>query len=146
MASPAVAAPQAASAAPARRAFQASRLLLLISLSSSWLTLCCRNQGNEKPMEVRLSNMTAAKGDPSSLSLHPHPSSLTPCLRRAAVADAVRTSLGPRGMDKMIQTAQGEVVITNDGATILKHMSVMHPAARMVSSQPLPASLHSCSH
>lgn len=32
----------------------------------------------------------------------------------------------------MIQTAQGEVVITNDGATILKHMSVMHPAARMV--------------
>jgi len=44
--------------------------------------------------------------------------------------------LGPRGMDKMIQTAQGEVVITNDGATILKHMSVMHPAARMVS--PLP--------
>ena len=35
-------------------------------------------------------------------------------------------------MDKMIQTADGEVVITNDGATILKHMSVMHPAARMV--------------
>lgn len=32
----------------------------------------------------------------------------------------------------MIQTASGEVVITNDGATILKHMSVMHPAARMV--------------
>ncbi|KAL8293267.1 hypothetical protein RQP46_000961 [Phenoliferia psychrophenolica] len=61
-------------------------------------------------MEVRLSNMTAAK----------------------AVADAVRTSLGPRGMDKMIQTAQGEVIITNDGATILKHMAVMHPAARML--------------
>ena len=52
----------------------------------------------------------------------------------AAVADAVRTSLGPRGMDKMIQTAQGEVIITNDGATILKHMSVLHPAARMVRS------------
>lgn len=33
-----------------------------------------------------------------------------------------------------IQTATGEVVITNDGATILKHMAVMHPAARMVSS------------
>lgn len=32
-----------------------------------------------------------------------------------------------------IQTAQGEVVITNDGATILKHMAVLHPAARMVS-------------
>ncbi|KDQ17968.1 hypothetical protein BOTBODRAFT_104786 [Botryobasidium botryosum FD-172 SS1] len=61
-------------------------------------------------MEVRLSNMTAAK----------------------AIGDAVRTSLGPKGMDKMIQTAQGEVVITNDGATILKHMAVLHPAAKML--------------
>jgi T-complex protein 1 subunit delta len=49
-----------------------------------------------------------------------------------AVSDAVRTSLGPKGMDKMIQTGNGEVVITNDGATILKHMAVLHPAARMV--------------
>ncbi|RUS33104.1 T-complex protein 1 delta subunit [Jimgerdemannia flammicorona] len=49
-----------------------------------------------------------------------------------SVGDAVRTSLGPRGMDKMIQTSNGEVVITNDGATILKHMSVLHPAARML--------------
>lgn len=36
----------------------------------------------------------------------------------------------------MITTSSGEVVITNDGATILKHMSVMHPAARMVRSPP----------
>ncbi|CAF4901446.1 unnamed protein product, partial [Rotaria sp. Silwood2] len=49
-----------------------------------------------------------------------------------AVADAVRTSLGPRGMDKMIQTGNGEVTITNDGATILKQMSVIHPAAKML--------------
>lgn len=49
-----------------------------------------------------------------------------------AVADAVRTSLGPRGMDKMIQNANGDVTITNDGATILKQMSVLHPVARMV--------------
>lgn len=49
-----------------------------------------------------------------------------------AVADAVRTSLGPRGMDKMIQTGNGEVTITNDGATILKQMSVIHPASKMV--------------
>ncbi len=48
------------------------------------------------------------------------------------MSDAVRTSLGPKGMDKMIQTGNGEVVITNDGATILKHMAVLHPAARMV--------------
>jgi T-complex protein 1 subunit delta len=40
------------------------------------------------------------------------------------VADAIRTSLGPRGMDKMIQKSDGEVVITNDGATILSQMQV----------------------
>ena len=49
-----------------------------------------------------------------------------------AVADAVRTSLGPRGMDKMISSPQGEVVITNDGATILKQMEVSHPTAKML--------------
>lgn len=54
-------------------------------------------------------------------------------VRTTAVSDCVRTSLGPRGMDKMIITKDGETVITNDGATMLKHLSVMHPAARMVS-------------
>ena len=49
-----------------------------------------------------------------------------------AVAEAIRTTLGPRGMDKMIQTGNGEVTITNDGATILKQMSVIHPASKMV--------------
>ena len=55
----------------------------------------------------------------------------------SAVADAIRTSLGPRGMDKMIQSSNGDVTITNDGATILKQMSVLHPVARMV-GDPLP--------
>lgn len=50
----------------------------------------------------------------------------------SAVSDAIRTSLGPRGMDKMIQAGNGEVTITNDGATILKEMNVIHPAAKMV--------------
>lgn len=63
-----------------------------------------------KEKDVRSSNFVAAK----------------------AVADAVRTSLGPKGMDKMIQSGNGEVVITNDGATILKQMDVIHPAAKMV--------------
>lgn len=63
-----------------------------------------------KPMEVRLSNMVAAK----------------------AISDAVRTSLGPRGMDKMIQTAKGETLITNDGATILRSIQALHPAAKML--------------
>lgn len=49
-----------------------------------------------------------------------------------AVADAIRTSLGPRGMDKMIQNGKGSTIITNDGHTILKDMAVMHPAAKML--------------
>lgn len=49
-----------------------------------------------------------------------------------AVADAVRTSLGPRGMDKMISSPNGDVIITNDGATILKMMEVAHPTAKML--------------
>eukprot|EP00005_Dracoamoeba_jomungandri_P010852 CAMPEP_0174273618 /NCGR_PEP_ID=MMETSP0439-20130205/55185_1 /TAXON_ID=0 /ORGANISM="Stereomyxa ramosa, Strain Chinc5" /LENGTH=522 /DNA_ID=CAMNT_0015364893 /DNA_START=14 /DNA_END=1582 /DNA_ORIENTATION=+ len=49
-----------------------------------------------------------------------------------AIADAIRTSLGPRGMDKMICSPNKEVVITNDGATILTKMEVKHPAAKMM--------------
>lgn len=64
----------------------------------------------EKPVAIRNSNITAAK----------------------AVADSIRTSLGPKGMDKMIQSGTGDVTITNDGATILKQMQVQHPAARML--------------
>ncbi|KAF2769538.1 t-complex protein 1 subunit delta [Teratosphaeria nubilosa] len=64
----------------------------------------------EKPQAVRIGNITAAR----------------------AVADAIRTSLGPRGMDKMIQTGKGETIITNDGNTMLKDIGVMHPAARML--------------
>ncbi|TLD25733.1 T-complex protein 1 subunit delta [Venturia nashicola] len=64
----------------------------------------------EKPQAVRTANIQAAR----------------------AVADAIRTSLGPRGMDKMIQTGRGETIITNDGNTMLRHMSVLHPAAKML--------------
>jgi len=49
-----------------------------------------------------------------------------------AIAEAVRTSLGPRGMDKMLVDQFGDVVITNDGATILKEIDVQHPAAKMM--------------
>ena len=49
-----------------------------------------------------------------------------------AVADAVRSTLGPRGMDKMMVDSVGDVVITNDGATILKQMEIQHPAAKML--------------
>lgn len=67
-------------------------------------------KGNSKERDVRLSNITAAK----------------------AVADTIRTSLGPRGMDKMIQKGEGEVLITNDGATILSQLQVFHPTAQML--------------
>ena len=63
-----------------------------------------------KPVEIRSSNIQAAK----------------------ALSDAIRTSLGPKGMDKMIQDPKGEVTITNDGATILDQMKVIHPAAKML--------------
>lgn len=53
---------------------------------------------SEKTKDIRSTNIQAAK----------------------ALADVIRTSLGPRGMDKMIQDGKGQVIITNDGATILK--------------------------
>jgi thermosome len=49
-----------------------------------------------------------------------------------AIADAVRSTLGPRGMDKMLVDSLGDVVITNDGVTILKEIDVDHPAAKML--------------
>lgn len=49
-----------------------------------------------------------------------------------AIADAVRSTLGPKGMDKMLVDSMGDVVITNDGVTILKEIEVEHPAAKMI--------------
>lgn len=69
-----------------------------------------KSRDSAKEKDVRMGNIIAAK----------------------AVADAVRTSLGPRGMDKMIQSDTGEVIITNDGATILERMQVFHPTAKML--------------
>jgi archaeal chaperonin len=48
------------------------------------------------------------------------------------VSEIVKTSLGPRGMDKMIVSPIGDVTITNDGATILKEIEIEHPAAKMM--------------
>jgi archaeal chaperonin len=49
-----------------------------------------------------------------------------------AVADTVRTTLGPRGMDKMLVDSMGDITITNDGVTILKEIDIEHPAAKML--------------
>ena len=48
------------------------------------------------------------------------------------IAEIVKSSLGPRGMDKMLVDSLGDVTITNDGATILKEIDVQHPAAKMI--------------
>ena len=48
------------------------------------------------------------------------------------VAEAVKTSLGPKGMDKMLVDSFGDVTITNDGATMLKEIDIQHPAAKMM--------------
>src|SRR5437870_13824377 len=48
------------------------------------------------------------------------------------IAEIIHTSLGPRGMDKMLVDSLGDVTITNDGATILKEIDVQHPAAKML--------------
>jgi len=49
-----------------------------------------------------------------------------------AVGSAVRTTLGPKGMDKMLVSDLGDVIITNDGATILEEMNLEHPAGKLV--------------
>ncbi|UPM42405.1 thermosome subunit alpha [Halocatena salina] len=49
-----------------------------------------------------------------------------------AVSNSVQSTLGPRGMDKMLVSDSGDVVITNDGATILEEMDIEHPAAQMI--------------
>ena len=48
------------------------------------------------------------------------------------VAETVRTTLGPKGMDKMLVDSLGDITVTNDGVTILQEMQIEHPAAKMV--------------
>ncbi|MBT4646659.1 thermosome subunit [archaeon] len=49
-----------------------------------------------------------------------------------AVAEVVRSTLGPKGMDKMLVDSMGDIVVTNDGVTILEEMSIEHPTAKMI--------------
>jgi len=49
-----------------------------------------------------------------------------------AVSEVIRTTLGPKGLDKMLVDSLGEITVTNDGATILKNMDVQHPAAKLM--------------
>ena len=65
---------------------------------------------DDKAGDIRTNNIAAAKG----------------------LSDVLKSSLGPKGMDKMIMTSKGETLITNDGATILKNLSVLHPTAKIL--------------
>jgi thermosome len=56
----------------------------------------------------------------------------TNILAARIIAEIVKSTLGPRGMDKMLVDSIGDVVVTNDGVTILKEMEVEHPAAKMM--------------
>lgn len=56
----------------------------------------------------------------------------TNILAGKVLAETVRTTLGPRGMDKMLVDSLGDIVVTNDGVTILKEMDIEHPAAKML--------------
>merc|ERR1719321_1159163 len=53
-------------------------------------------------------------------------------LAAKAVAETIRTSMGPKGMDKMVVGPDGDVVVTNDGATILEKMDVDHQIAKLL--------------
>ena len=53
-------------------------------------------------------------------------------LAARVVAETVKTTLGPKGMDKMLVDRVGNIVVTNDGVTILDEMEIEHPAAKMV--------------
>ncbi|MDG7035706.1 MAG: thermosome subunit, partial [Nitrososphaerota archaeon] len=48
------------------------------------------------------------------------------------ITDIIKSSLGPRGMDKMLVDSMGDVTITNDGATMLKQLDVQHPAGKIL--------------
>jgi archaeal chaperonin len=80
-------------------------------MSSQFPILLLKEGSNEtKDKDAQRNNITAAK----------------------LVAEMVKSSLGPRGMDKMLVDTLGDVTITNDGATILKEIDVQHPAAKMM--------------
>ena len=58
-----------------------------------------------------------------------------------AVVDVVRTTLGPRGMDKLIHDEAGNVTISNDGATLMKQLQIVHPAGKtLVEAREPPTS------
>ena len=80
------------------------------------------NQGGQNPLEKKVFKTEEKPKD----VLHNN------ILAAKTLSDIIRTSLGPKGMDKMIKDSKGKVIITNDGATIVNHLQVLHPTAKML--------------
>ncbi len=59
------------------------------------------------------------------------------------ISEVLKTTLGPRGMDKMLIDSLGDITITNDGATVLDEIDVQHPAAKMISRSRRPRTMRS---
>jgi len=78
---------------------------------------------NEKPMYIMPENVQRTLGRDAQRNN---------ILAAKVVADCVKTTLGPKGMDKMLVDSVGNIVITNDGVTILQEMEIEHPAAKMM--------------
>lgn len=94
--------------------------LLYISLFALKLTVIKQQQ----PQIILLKEGTdTSQGKPQLIS------NINACV---AVADVVRTTLGPRGMDKLIHDEKGNTTISNDGATIMKLLDIIHPAAKIL--------------
>ena len=70
--------------------------------------------------------------NPPNTHTHITPPSQSHILAARVVSNTLRTSLGPNGMDKMLVSPDGEVTITNDGATILSKMDVQHQRAKLL--------------
>jgi len=80
------------------------------------------NSSSQQPTVVLLREGTdTSQGNPQLLS------NIAACL---AISETLSSTLGPRGMDKLIVSDRGEAQITNDGATILKLLDIVHPAAK----------------
>lgn len=79
--------------------------------------------GRKQPMYVMPENVSRTLGRDAQRNN---------ILAAKIIADIVKTTLGPKGMDKMLVNTSGDIIVTNDGATILKEMEIDHPAAKML--------------
>ena len=83
------------------------------------------NRGPMNPMQPQI--ILLKEGTDTSQGIPQLISNINAC---QVVADAIRTTLGPRGMDKLIVVGNQKATISNDGATIVKLLDIVHPAAR----------------